>query len=112
VIDKKEKQKAYYKEWWARNGRDNNLKKRYGIGEKEYKELYENQKGNCAICGKHATSVFTKGAEGFELCVDHCHNTSKVRGLLCENCNTGIGKLGDSPELLRNAITYLEKEQK
>lgn len=107
MIDK-EKQKEYHKEWWSKHGRDQNLRKRYGIGVQEYKELLDKQEGNCAICGKHSSSVFTKGKEGFELCVDHCHDTGKVRGLLCENCNTGIGKLNDSIDLLQKAMNYLE----
>lgn len=109
MSDRKEKQKAYHKQWWAKHGRDQNLQKRYGIGVEEYQAMYEKQEGKCAICDKHSTSVFTKGAAGFELCVDHCHNTGKVRGLLCENCNTGIGKLNDDPALLRKAINYLDE---
>ena len=109
MTDRKEKQKAYHKEWWSKHGRDRNLQKRYGIGIEKYQTMYEQQEGKCAICEKHSTAVFTKGSEGFELCVDHCHHTGKVRGLLCENCNTGIGKLNDDPSMLRKAITYLEK---
>jgi hypothetical protein len=108
MIDKKEKQKAYHKQWWAKNGRNNNLQKRYGITEEIYRKMYEDQKGCCAICTKHTSAVFSKGAEGFELCVDHCHETGKVRGLLCENCNTGIGKLNDDVKLLESAIKYLK----
>lgn len=108
MTDRKEKQKAYHKEWWSKHGRDRNLQKRYGIGIEEYQTMYKQQEGKCAICEQHSTDVFTKGSEGFELCVDHCHHTGKVRGLLCENCNTGIGKLNDDPEMLRKAITYLE----
>ena len=54
------------------------------------------QNNNCAICG-----------EEVKLHVDHCHKTGKIRGLLCRNCNTSLGKFKDSPEILQNAITYL-----
>jgi hypothetical protein len=109
MIDRKVKQKAYHKQWWERNGRNKNLQKRYGITEEFYRDMYNKQQGCCAICSKHALDVFSKGAEGFELCVDHCHITGTVRGLLCENCNTGIGKLNDDVKLLESAIKYLKE---
>lgn len=40
--------------------------------------------------------------------VDHCHEAGRVRGVLCFNCNSAIGKLGDDPDVLRRAIAYLE----
>lgn len=40
--------------------------------------------------------------------VDHCHSTGKIRGLLCSNCNRGIGLLGDTLDDLRSAVRYLE----
>lgn len=42
-----------------------------------------------------------------KLCVDHCHDTGKVRMLICRKCNTGIGQLGDNPELLKRAAKLL-----
>ena len=82
------------------------LKRTYGITYKQYLELYKNQKGKCKICG----------SEGFKmaeyhktlLVVDHCHETGKVRGLLCHNCNRGLGLFHDSKDDLLKAIEYLE----
>ena len=91
--------KRYVKE--AERRRNNHLKSIYGIDELEYRRMYERQRGVCAIC-KHPESI-----EGRSLCVDHSHVTGDVRGLLCSNCNRGIGLLKDSPELLRNAFHYL-----
>lgn len=65
--------------------------------------MFAEQNGCCAICGDHQSN------QARSMAVDHCHETGRVRGLLCMKCNTGIGKLGDSPELLRKAIAYLEK---
>ncbi|QES52697.1 recombination endonuclease VII [Streptomyces venezuelae] len=81
----------------AAEGRAGHLKRAYGITEAEREELLRAQFGLCVICLK-APPVH----------VDHCHETGKVRGVLCFNCNSAIGKLGDDPDTLRRAISYLE----
>ena len=65
----------------------------------EWSGLYKEQGGRCAL-----------GHEVKRLHVDHDHKTGKVRGLLCYNCNNGIGRLKDSIDLLQKAIVYLSKE--
>lgn len=82
--------------------KDSKLKRAYGIGYAEYLTMFEAQNGCCAICGTDDTG----GRKAFH--VDHCHDTGKVRGLLCGNCNSGIGNLRDDVGLLRRAIDYLE----
>ena len=72
----------------------------------EYQVLYDEQGGVCLICGNKQSG---RGAAKNTLCVDHNHTTGKVRGLLCTNCNTGIGNLRDSIELLEKAIQYLKE---
>ncbi len=69
------------------------------ITESEYLSLYVEQQGGCAIC-KAPASV---------LSVDHCHSTGQIRGLLCDNCNHGIGCFKDNILVLQSAIAYLEK---
>lgn len=81
-------------------------KHKYGITRAEFEALLEAQDGKCAICG--ATGDQTRYGV---LCVDHDHETKKVRGLLCEPCNLGLGKFQDSPARLRSALAYLEKPQ-
>lgn len=78
--------------------RDRILKNRYGISEKEYLELLKKQNNKCAICGEVAKKT---------LDIDHCHTTDKVRGLLCNNCNRGIGHLKENINILKKAIEYL-----
>jgi hypothetical protein len=78
------------------------LKKLYGITLKEYYELLEKQDNKCAICGRHK-SEFNK-----LLSVDHDHKTGKVRGILCNNCNTAIGKLQDDLDIIQNAYNYIK----
>lgn len=81
------------------------MEKAYGMTLEEYEGLVKSHAGKCAICG----------GEGFELVpgqkslvvIDHCHATGKVRGLLCHNCNRGLGLFKDSVESLKSAIKYL-----
>lgn len=87
----------------AQRRRANTLRYAYGINTENYEQLFIKQNGKCAICGKPEER---KGSA--YLCVDHCHKTGKVRGLLCHKCNSGIGKLNDDVTLLKNAISYLE----
>jgi hypothetical protein len=74
------------------------LKHRYGMGVDEFDALVRGQGGVCAVCG----------ASGPEQ-VDHSHATGDVRGILCFNCNGGLGQFKDSTDALRNAARYLEQ---
>ena len=69
----------------------------------EYEALLVKQEYRCGICKTH-TSELPKS-----LAVDHDHETGEIRGLLCMNCNLGIGKLRDSIDLLKSAIEWLSK---
>jgi len=69
---------------------------------KEYNKLLIAQEYKCNICCKHQSEF------KFALCVDHCHLTSKVRGLLCDNCNQALGLLKDNIESLKRAILHIE----
>lgn len=86
----------------ARVARSHALRK-FGLTEGSYEILLTRQGGCCDICKK--PEKFKK-----RLAVDHDHATGKVRGLLCQDCNTSLGKFGDSVEILRNAVAYLEKQ--
>lgn len=78
------------------------IKKEYGLTREQYMLLVSSQRGACALCGHTPESHFS-------LHVDHCHQSNKVRGLLCGPCNQGIGLLKEDPELFKKAITYLSK---
>lgn len=82
------------------------LRTGFGIGLADYQAMYDAQGGVCAICQKPETA--TRRGKVKMLAVDHCHGTGKVRGLLCVECNTGIGKLREDTTVLRAAIRYLE----
>lgn len=89
------------KERHTETKRRKHLMDKYGITLEQYDEMFEDQDGKCAICLKTVDSM--------NLCVDHCHKTGVVRGLLCHNCNRGIGLLQDSADTLRVAADYLER---
>ncbi|QNS09000.1 endonuclease VII domain-containing protein [Streptomyces xanthii] len=81
----------------AVHGRRDHLKRNYNLTEAERDDMVASQMGVCVICLK-APAVH----------VDHCHETGRVRGVLCFNCNSAIGKLGDDPGTTRRAADYLE----
>ena len=80
------------------------LKKQYGISIEEYDRMRQEQLFSCKICGKHEDDSLHG-----RLCVDHCHSTGKVRGLLCNKCNSAIGLLNEDTNTLAAAIEYLSR---
>lgn len=75
----------------------------YGITLTDYNNLFNSQSGCCKICNKHQMEF------RHSLSIDHCHTSGKIRGLLCVNCNHGLGKFEDNILFLENAIKYLNK---
>ena len=76
---------------------------RYGLTREAYEALLAVQRGVCAICGKREL------AKRGRLHIDHNHITKRVRGLLCSNCNTGLGKFREQIAFLEAAIEYLRR---
>ncbi|UOF77962.1 recombination endonuclease viI [Caudoviricetes sp.] len=77
------------------------LMRRYGLSVDDYNDMLMAQSGGCAICGG-------QNIKGRRLAVDHDHATGKVRGLLCDKCNRGLGNFQDNIVYLKEAINYLE----
>jgi len=75
------------------------LKVKYGIDLKKYYEMYEAQQGRCLVCDEWQERLF----------VDHDHKSEEIRGLLCNNCNMGIGLLKDNPTVLERAVAYIKR---
>lgn len=94
-----EKNKEYRSEY----SRKRDLAKSYGITVERYNEMFNEQEGNCAICGLNQEN-FTK-----RLYVDHNHDTNEVRSLLCVNCNMLIGHAMEDIGTLEESIKYLKK---
>jgi hypothetical protein len=134
----KEKRRAYYhankqkfidkaKEWKKANpekvresqkktqarsklqGKDGHLKRKYGISLKEFEAMFTTQNGACKICKTPFKFYGDDGDWSKTANVDHCHDTGKVRGLLCNNCNRGLGFFKDNSTVLRLAAEYLDE---
>ena len=83
------------------------LQRKYGITVEEYNDMLAAQGGKCKICGRtDSGSVATN-----HLAVDHCHTTGKVRGILCDPCNRGLGLFQDNPDLTEAATAYLRRNK-
>ena len=87
--------------------KDLELKYKYKISWAEYVELHNTQHGACAIC-KIPLVLLREQRGGGTANVDHCHVAKKVRGLLCNSCNQGLGYFKDNTTLLRGAAEYLD----
>ena len=90
----------------------NFMHRKYNITYQDYLALKERQNNLCAICKKPELTKSKKYDRIKELAVDHCHETGKVRGLLCGACNSAIGLLKEDLGTLKNAINYLKKAKK
>lgn len=96
----KECQKSYQVEAYARK-HSLRVERKYGLSRKGYDGLLRSQGGGCAICGAETDP------NGRRLSVDHCHETGSVRGILCSNCNLGLGNMADDIERMESAQKYL-----
>lgn len=86
------------------------LKSNYNLTPAQYDFLLEKQSGVCAICQEVETVIDGKTKTLRILSVDHCHETNRIRGLLCSSCNLAIGKFNHRSDLLRKAAIYCEEE--
>lgn len=90
--------------------RNQHVRFQFGLNDQEYRALITAQQNRCAICGQPETRL-SKNGQPQSLSVDHDHKQKKVRGLLCGDCNRGIGLFRDDPALLLAAAAYLERHQ-
>lgn len=102
----KPERKQAMKEYYEKNkdkAVNRGLYNRYGITLEEYDNMLSEQNGNCYICEK-SHKLFTK-----RLAVDHCHNTGKIRKLLCIGCNTSLGLLKEDLDRVKKLMKYIEE---
>jgi hypothetical protein len=94
--------KRKWRENNVRSEQDRHYRRRYGIGFDDYWTMLQAQDSECKICGFMPDN---------NLVVDHCHTTGRIRGLLCKDCNTGLGMFRDRPDLMRSGADYMEESQ-
>lgn len=82
--------------------RERAKERRYGITQEDFDKMLSEQNNKCKIC-----SIEFKGTKYTH--IDHCHDTNRVRGLLCNDCNLALGQFNDNTDILDNAIKYLQK---
>lgn len=102
----RDQQRARYKadpEKYRTYFRNRYVLRTYGISHKQYEKMFQDQGGLCAICGREP-DIHRNGIS--RLAIDHHHKSGIVRGLLCNNCNVGIGYLADDPDILAKASEY------
>lgn len=120
TLSRREARNAYMRDYYQRNKEeilelrkrpdylnrrsDWRLRQDHGITRKEYERIYETQGRVCALC-RNASRKPT--GQRRPLNVDHCHDTGRLRGLLCGPCNTALGRLGDSETALERALAYV-----
>lgn len=105
VLSRKDEVKKVKNLWYIKNRekiKNEKIIKKYNITLEDYNNLLLKQDNCCAICKINVKDLKKS------LNIDHDHITSKVRGLLCSNCNTGIGLFKDNKKILLEAINYLK----
>lgn len=100
-----EHRRAYMKRYareWA-------LKKFFGLTVLDFQKLLAEQDNRCGICLRPFDLERSARGKDSTPHVDHCHQTGRVRGLLCNSCNVSLGRFGESVETLQRAVAYLQK---
>ena len=107
-----EKHKKWKDNYLANNyehDTDRRAAARHKLTIEQYHGMIKDQQNKCAICNEYETRVIN--GKFCRLCVDHDHKTGKIRGLLCHDCNTSLGKFEDNIQRLQSAIDYLKKQR-
>ena len=99
-------QRRDWSTWSHKRKREKWLKHKYGIDWNRYEQMHIDQHGKCAIC-RIDISILSTDNSHTTACVDHCHETSHIRGLLCNHCNRAIGLLHESELVASRLVIYL-----
>lgn len=101
---------AKERERWRKKSREKRrsywIHKKYGLTYEEYEKMFNDQQGLCLICDRQISIETTKNSVE-TACVDHCHTTGAVRGLLCNHCNRALGLLEEDPIRIQRLKEYV-----
>lgn len=103
VSEKKMATTEYMRRWQLRD--------KYGLSAEEFDAILASQNNKCPITGRDFSEIDPATGKAIRMVVDHCHDTGKVRGILSDSANKGIGLLGDNLEWLENAVVYLKSHK-
>ena len=112
--EKKKQLAQHYKKWLKEQSTDKQLDynlKRYGISLEIYEQMLKEQNNVCKICKQSEDRIDNRTKKPRRLAVDHCHDTGKVRGLLCGYCNSALGMTNDNIEVLQEMIKYIQESK-
>jgi len=101
---REKKQQAEYRKKFPDKDKNKWYKYKYGITLEEKRQMYDEQNGKCGICEEDM--LVAKDCH-----LDHNHKTGKIRGILCDTCNRGLGYFQDNPEFLQKAAEYILNKQ-
>lgn len=103
-----------HKDRQRKQQRESNWRFKYGLEREDFEKMWENQEGKCPICFVGLVNIEINGDpvnKGNTACVDHCHESGKVRGILCAKCNKALGLLHDDLDFIQRAYDYIEHHQ-
>jgi hypothetical protein len=110
-----ERVKKWKNDWYHNNPekgkemhRRHYFKRNYGLTPEDYERMKQERNNKCDICGNICDKRRKDGLP-LEPCIDHDHNTKKIRGMLCNRCNQTLGRIEDDPDLLLKMIDYLRR---
>lgn len=120
----RDKKRGWYQSWCRscenkkaverRRSKEQKIKNReyflnyyYGISLDDYNSILKDQNNSCRICGLPDSEYF-RGGKKMNLSVDHCHDSGVVRGILCSDCNTSLGRFKEDPYIISRAVSYLD----
>lgn len=87
------------------------LRHRFGLTLEEWHAMLEECEYKCEICSRDIKGPWKHSNTKDKACVDHCHETNKIRGVLCVDCNLALGLLRDNLETIKAASQYLQERK-